>query len=215
MTKKSAVSNQVRVRRGHKLASYKKSQAFDILDAGYIAHTAFIYDGYPVNIPMIYWRDGDYIYWHGSTKSRAMLAIAGDRVCLTVTHFDGLVFAKSAFHHSANYRSLMIFGIAEAIGELEKPEHLFHLMERIAPGRNKHLRPMQDKELKATSLLRMPIERFSIKTRSGPPVEDPDDLNWSVWTGTIPFEQRLGQPESALETKIHTEVPEYLSKLYI
>ncbi|MEM7613065.1 MAG: pyridoxamine 5'-phosphate oxidase family protein [Pseudomonadota bacterium] len=187
----------IRARQNPDRASYEREDIHRILDAGYFAHLAFVHDGMPVNTPMMYWRDGDYVYWHGSTKSRAMTASEGDPVCIAVTHFDGLVFAKSAFHHSANYRSVMIFGNAESAPDIRKTEQLHALMERIAPGRDATLRPLRDNELRATKILRIPLDCVSAKVRSGPPVEDPRDVDWEVWTGVVPCKTQFTKPVGA------------------
>ncbi|MEM9599944.1 MAG: pyridoxamine 5'-phosphate oxidase family protein, partial [Pseudomonadota bacterium] len=119
-----------------------------ILDSGFLAHIGYVDDGAPLVTPMLYWREGDYVYWHGSTASRAMKSVVNRQVCVSVTHLDGLVLAKSAFHHSANYRSVMLFGEAEAILDRdEKIEHLRVFMEQRFPGRWDQLRPVKEKEL--------------------------------------------------------------------
>ncbi|XUU60827.1 pyridoxamine 5'-phosphate oxidase family protein [Erythrobacter sp. HA6-11] len=203
----------VRVRRGHENASYDRREISQIIDAGYCAHIAFCHDTRPVCVPMMYWRQGDFIFWHGSTKSRAMLASAGDEVCITITHWDGLVFARSAFHHSANYRSVMIFGKAQAVPDDEKTAHLHALMERIAPGRDADLRPMSKQELKATALLRIPIDRVSAKMRFGPPRDDPADTDWPVWSGIVPVTQTLERAVSAAETEADNITPANIEAL--
>jgi nitroimidazol reductase NimA-like FMN-containing flavoprotein (pyridoxamine 5'-phosphate oxidase superfamily) len=208
-----AIPEQIRVRRGHESASYDDAEIKSIIDAGYIAHVAFVHNGLPVSVPMIYWREGDFVLWHGSTKSRAMLASAGDDVCLTITHLDALAFARSAFHHSANYRCVMLFGVAEPVPAEQKVASLHNLMERIAPGRDEHLRPMHDKELKATALLRIPIDQVSAKIKSGPPNGDPDDQNWPVWEGIVPIKQTFQTAISAGLTEVDLLTPDHIARL--
>lgn len=209
----SKIPEQIRVQRGHESASYDDAKVKSIIDSGYIAHVAFVHESLPLSVPMIYWREGEHVVWHGSTKSRAMLASAGDNVCLTITHLDGLVFARSAFHHSANYRCVMLFGVAEPVPADRKAASLHNLMERIAPGRDKLLRPIHDQELKATALLRIPINRVSAKIKSGPPNGDPSDLNWPVWEGVVPVTQTLNPAISAGLTDADIETPDHISRL--
>lgn len=213
MGEQNEITDKTRIRQSRERACYGDSTIKKIIDSGYVAHIAFVHNGYPVNIPMIYWREEGYIYWHGSTKSRAVLASAGDSVCLTITHFDGLVFAKSAFHHSANYRSVMVFGTAEIVPDNEKIARLKYFMERISLGRNVQLRPIKDKELKATSLLRIPIDRVSAKVRSGPPVEDQDDNDWPVWAGVVPVRQHFLAPISVKQTDNNVDIPNNITEL--
>jgi hypothetical protein len=209
----ASISDEIRVRRGHENARYDREEILRIIDAGYFAHIAFCHRGRPVSVPMMYWRDDDHIYWHGSTKSRAMLASAGGEVCISVTHWDGLVFARSAFHHSANYRCVMMFGQAEAVPELEKAGSLHKLMERIAPGRDEQLRPMSQQELKATALLRIPIDRVSAKVRAGPPRGDPADAEWPIWEGIVPIAQRFERAVSAERSEADRTTPGNVRRL--
>ncbi|MEM6586576.1 MAG: pyridoxamine 5'-phosphate oxidase family protein [Pseudomonadota bacterium] len=207
------VADEIRVRRGHESASYDPDLIRKIIDAGYFAHIAFQHRGQPVCIPMMVWREEDFVYWHGSTKSRAMLAGAGEEVCITITHWDGLVFARSAFHHSANYRCVMLFGTAESVPEANKLAHLHTLMERIAPGRDDDLRPMTAQEIKGTALLRIPIDRVSAKVKSGPPRGDPADADWPVWEGVVPVAQTFQPAVSAALTEADRETPENIARL--
>lgn len=213
MSEQNKVTDKIHIRQSRERACYDTPTIKKIIDSGYVAHIAFVHNGYPVNIPMVYWREEDYIYWHGSTKSRAVLASAGDSVCLTITHFDGLVFAKSAFHHSANYRSVMVFGVAEVVPDNEKLTRLKNFMERIALGRDAELRPVKDKELKATRLLRIPIDHVSAKIRSGPPVEDQDDNDWPIWTGLVPVRQHFMAPIGVKQTDNNIDIPKNIAEL--
>ncbi|MEO0463386.1 MAG: pyridoxamine 5'-phosphate oxidase family protein [Pseudomonadota bacterium] len=207
------IADEIRVRRGHESASYDPEQIRQIIDAGYVAHVAFCHNGRPVCVPMIYWREGDFLMWHGSSKSRAMLASEGDRVCITITHWDGLVFARSEFHHSANYRCVMLFGEAQKVPDSQKSQSLHKLMERIAPGRDQALRPMSGQELKATVLLRISIDQVSAKIKSGPPKGDPADVDWPVWEGVVPIAQTFQPAVSADLTEADAVTPENIRRL--
>lgn len=192
----SPPSSRTRVKRVHERATYERDALYHVLDAGMLCHVGYVFDGYPVVTPTLYWREGDAIYWHGSSASRALRASQDLDVCLTVTHLDGLVLARSAFHHSANYRSAMIFGTARLVtGDAEKLARLEAMMDRLCPGRWGALRPVSAKELKATHILWMPLDEASVKIRSGAPVDDKEDMADDVWAGVVPFALDLGQPE--------------------
>jgi uncharacterized protein len=189
-------SRRIKVKRYRKRGHYDRATLDAILDAGVMCHVGFIFDGYPVVIPTLYWRDGDHVYWHGSVASR-MLTVARDaEVCLTVTHLDGLVLTRSAFHHSANYRSAMLFGRAQEVDDAaERRAQLERLTESLFPGRWRKLRPVKARELEAARILRLAIGEFSAKVRTGPPQEDESDLDWPVWAGVIPLSIGAGAPE--------------------
>ena len=189
-------SARTRVERMRKRGHYDRATIDAILDAGLICHVGFIVRGAPVVIPTLYWREGDYVYLHGSIASRMLDTARKTAVCVTVTHLDALVLTRSAFHHSVNYRSVVIFGQPEEITEprdLEAAMRVF--MEGLLPGRWDALRPVKRKELKATRLLRLPIDEVSAKIRSGPPSDDKADLAWPVWGGLIPIETSVGTPQ--------------------
>lgn len=187
----SPPSARTRVRRVHERAAYDRATLHAVLDAGMLCHVGYMFEGYPVVTPTLYWREDDAIYWHGSSASRALRANEDLDVCLTVTHLDGLVLARSAFHHSANYRSAMLFGTARLLtGDDEKLARLEAMMEGLYPGRWNSLRPVSAQELKATKILWMPIDEASVKIRTGDPVDDEEDMADEVWAGVLPF--RLG-----------------------
>jgi hypothetical protein len=145
--------------------------------------------------PTIYWREGDRVYWHGSSASRMLRQSAGAEVCLTVTHLDGLVLARSAFHHSANYRAVMLFGTAEKVEDPEAiTRHLQTFVDGLFPGRWDALRAMNAQELKATTLLSLRIDEGSAKVRVGPPKDDEEDYALPIWAGVLPLEVATGQP---------------------
>ncbi len=153
-----------------------------------LCHVGYVFDGYPVVTPTLYWREGEAVYWHGSSASRAIRASEDIDVCLTVTHLDGLVLARSAFHHSANYRSAMIFGTARLLVDAdEKMASLKAMMEGLSPGRWEELRPTTAQELKATRILWMSLDEASVKIRTGGPIDDEEDMGSDVWAGVAPF----------------------------
>lgn len=170
-----------------------------IIDEAKIGHVGFVKDDVPYVVPMAIGRRGDALLLHGSVASRLMKSLAaGAACCVTVTHLDGLVLARSAFHSSMNYRSLMVFGQAvEITDSAEKAETLNMLVDHLLPGRSTQLRPSSRKELGATTLLALPLEHFSIKQRSGPPNDAAGDLDAPVWAGVIPLTLAAGAPQDA------------------
>lgn len=186
-----------------------------IIDAARICHAGFAVDGQPYVLPMACARQDRRLLMHGSIASRLMKRVGGGLpVCVTITHLDGLVLARSAFHSSMNYRSLMVFGTAfEITDPKEKAVGLDILTDRLLPGRRAEIRPSNSKELAATSLLALPIETFTAKVRTGPPEDPKSDLKARVWAGEIPFVQVLGEPVPAPDLAEGIEVPEYLERL--
>ncbi|HVI49618.1 MAG TPA: pyridoxamine 5'-phosphate oxidase family protein [Candidatus Sulfotelmatobacter sp.] len=176
--------------------SYDRDVAYEILDQALVCHVGFVTDGTPVVIPTIHWRVGDHLYFHGSHGSRmAKTMAAGQDLCVTVTLLDGLVMARSAFNHSMNFRSVVLFGQAEEISDFAEKSAIFDaLMEKVAPGRLPHLRPMHDKEVNATKLLSLTIDEGSVKSRKGPPGDPEEDRSWPVWAGVLPLSQTAGEP---------------------
>lgn len=192
-----APTPRTRVRRLPKRGRYDAATVHAILDAAYICHVGYAVDGQPYVTPTAHWRHGSRVYWHGSSASRMLRALQGEgvRCCLTVTHLDGLVLARSAFHHSMNYRSVMALGTARAVLDRdEKETALRAFVERIAPGRWAGLRPVTAQELKATTVVWMELDEASAKVRTGPPVDDEPDYALPIWAGVVPVEQRLGSP---------------------
>jgi nitroimidazol reductase NimA-like FMN-containing flavoprotein (pyridoxamine 5'-phosphate oxidase superfamily) len=185
-----------------RLRRYPVRGAFDratldaILDEGFVCHVAFVDDGQPYAIPTAYARLGDTLYVHGSAASRMLKAMgAAIDVCVTVTLVDGLVLARSAFHHSMNYRSVVVLGQARLVtGRDEKVAALRAVTNHVVPGRWEELRPVTDQELAATSVLALPIEEASAKVRTGPPKDDADDLGWPAWAGVVPLGLAPGEP---------------------
>jgi nitroimidazol reductase NimA-like FMN-containing flavoprotein (pyridoxamine 5'-phosphate oxidase superfamily) len=185
-----AKSDLTRVRRLPERGRYEPEDIYAVLDAATHCHIAHVVDGQPVCTPTLHWRIADHVYWHGSVASRMLCKSAGMRVCLTATLLDGWVLARSAFNHSANYRAVMCFGQPELIGDDERKTQLLQAFtEQRYPGRWPLLRPMTRKELRATTILTMPLDMASAKVRSGPPDDPPRDRSWPVWAGVIPIGQ--------------------------
>ena len=167
-----------------------------MLDAGLICHLGVVADGAPRVLPTGYGRLGDVLYLHGSSANATFMAGAGQQVCVTVTHLDGLVCARSVFNHSMNYRSAMVFGVARLVTEpAEKTVALRTITEHLAPGQWSYARQPSKKELAATSVLAVPLAEASVKIRAGGPSDEPDDHAAAVWAGVIPVTTSFGEPE--------------------
>jgi len=194
------VSERSRVKRLPDRAAYDAASVHAVLDAAMVGHVGFVSAGRPLVIPMIYGRDGDVLYLHGSVASRLQRTLAnGVDVCLTVTVVDGLVLARSAFHHSMNYRSAVVLGRAALVPPDQKTHALRVISEHLVPGRWDEVRPPSAIELKQTSVLRLPIEEASAKARTGGPIDDPDDLALAVWAGVLPCTTTWGEPVPAAD----------------
>jgi len=190
-------SRRVRVRRLHERAAYDRASINAILDACPVAHVGYNFTGAPYVTPTLQWREDDHVYWHGSAASRMLDSVDGADVCVTVTIIDGMVLARSAFHHSVNYRSVMLLGRARKItDDGEKLQRLEAFTETLFPGRWRSLRPVTDQELKATSVLALPITESSTKIRTGPPKEDDEDHALDVWAGVIPLRWQVLAPQA-------------------
>lgn len=189
MTQASPSSARSTIRRHADRASYDRELVHGILDAGLVAHVAFVVDGQPFVIPMVYARRGDRIVLHGAAASRLQKQLAtGVPVSLGVTLVDGLVLARSAFHHSMNYRSVVVFGTAKSVVDpAEKRVAFDALVDHVVPGRASIARPANENELRGTFVVELTIEDASAKVRSGPPIDDADDLALPVWAGVIPL----------------------------
>jgi uncharacterized protein len=185
-----------KVVRGANRATYDQQEIFTILDAGFLCHVAFNINGHPFMIPTAYGRKGDILYIHGSVKSRTIQEVAkGISVCLAVTHLDGLVLARSAFHHSVNYRSAIIYGtVLEITNREAKNEALFCITENILKGRWDESRQPNEKELDITGVLEIKIESASAKIRSGGPLDDKEDYDLDIWAGELPMITNYGLP---------------------
>ncbi len=186
---------------------FDREAVYRILDESFICHVGFIVDGRPFVVPTGYGRKGDNLYIHGSAASRMLRSLArGIEVCVTVTLLDGLVLARSAFHHSMNYRSVMIFGAASLVeDEEERLEALLAISEQVIPGRWDEVRLPNPSELKQTSVLRLPLEEVSAKVRTGPPLDDEEDYALAVWAGEVPL--RLTACEPVADPRLPADIP--------
>ena len=192
--------------------SYDKTAIYDVLDQGIVAHVGFNTTHGPVVIPMAYARRDDSILLHGSAKSRLLTDLArGADVCIAVTFLDGLVLARSTFHHSMNYRSVVLFGSScEITDPSEKNAALEHLVEHLVPGRGAEARGADEGELAATRVVEVPIQDASLKARTGPPVDETRDLSIDIWAGVLPIRLETGEPVRDEHTKADEPVPDYV-----
>src|ERR1700688_4927239 len=192
-------------------AVYDREEAYRILDEGFLCHVGFAVDGQPFVIPTSYGRKDDCLFIHGSAASRMLRQMKeGVPVCITVTLLDGLVLARSIFNHSMNYRSVVILGKATPVDDpLEKVEALHLLTEHIIPGRWADARQPNERELKATLVMRVPIEEFSAKVRNGPPIDDEEDYSFPTWAGVVPLEIKVGAPIDDARLLAGKQVPGY------
>jgi len=191
-------TERTQVRRLPKRGVYDKTQVGAILDEGYLCHVGFVVDGQPYVIPTLYARAGERIYFHGSAASRMVRSLSESiRVCLTVTLVDGFVLARSAFHHSMNYRSVVVLGQARQLTDAaEKREALRLFTNHVVPGRWEEVREPNEQELRATSVLALELDEVSAKVRTGPPLDEEEDYQLPVWAGVVPVRSELGEPIS-------------------
>ncbi|MFI7017844.1 pyridoxamine 5'-phosphate oxidase family protein [Streptomyces sp. NPDC050164] len=199
-------------------ASYDKELVHSILDEAYVCHLGFVRDGAPVVLPTLYARLGERLYVHGSTGSRPLRATGqadpGLPVCLTVTHVDGLVLARSAFHHSINYRSVVVHGVAHDVTDPEeKRQALDALVDHVVPGRSADSRPANKKELAATAVIRLDLNEVSAKLRTGGVNDEPEDLGLPHWAGVVPVRKTYGAPIADPGLTPGTDLPRYLKSL--
>ncbi len=206
-----------RIRRAHERARYDRETVHAILDAGLLCHVGYVIDGQPYVTPTAYWRRDDRVYWHGSSASRMLRHLKSrPRVCFTVALMDGLVLARSGFHTSVNYRSVMAFGPAELVSDpIEKLAALEDMMERIVPGRWPELKPPTAQELKATTVVSLKLEEVAAKLRGGGANDDPEDLDLDVWAGVVPTETVIGAPLDNPDLKAGIAQPENLARIRI
>ncbi len=188
-------TERTQVRRRSQRGVYDKAQVHAILDEGFICHVGFVIDSRPHVVPTAYARDGEQVYIHGSPASRLMKSDQEIDLCLTVTLVDGLVLARSAFHTSINYRSVVILGKARPVTDLiEKWQALRSFTNHVIEGRWDQVKQPTESELKATSVLSLPLEEVSAKVRGGPPIDDDEDYALPVWGGVVPVMQLFGEP---------------------
>jgi len=190
-------TERTRVKRLPKRAEYDVETINAIIDEALICHLATQLGDQSLLQPTIHWRDGNQLYVHGSSKNGLFKALLeGSEACIAITHLDGIVFARSAFHHSVNYRSVVIYGHARLVEELDEKRHALDLLlEKFHAGRSAEARPANEIELKATSVLAFELDELSAKIRTGGPVDDPEDMALPVWAGVQPVALRLGEIE--------------------
>jgi nitroimidazol reductase NimA-like FMN-containing flavoprotein (pyridoxamine 5'-phosphate oxidase superfamily) len=191
-----------------------RADLYAVLDAGLVCHLGVIVAGSPVVLPTGYGRLGDGLYLHGSSANQALLAADGQDVCVTVTHLDGLVCARAAFHHSMNYRSAMVFGTARLVtDDAQRLLALRAITEQLMPGRWDHVRPPTRRELAATAVLGLPLDEASVKIRTGPPKDDEEDYDSGIWAGVLPAYLSFGAavPDPALRPGL--DVPAHIEAL--
>jgi hypothetical protein len=205
-------TERTQVKRLPKRGKYDHETVYSILDSGFVCHVGFIADGQPYVIPTNYGRSGDTLYLHGSAASRMLRTLSeGVPVCVTVTHVDGLVLARSAFHHSVNYRSVVILGTARLVeNPAEKMEALRIFTEHVMKGRWDDVRQPTEQELKSTMVLALPLEEVSAKVRTGGPIDDEADYALPVWAGVLPLETVAKSPQPDARLKTDTPIPAYL-----
>ncbi|HUR43458.1 MAG TPA: pyridoxamine 5'-phosphate oxidase family protein [Aestuariivirga sp.] len=192
---KEAPSERTRVKRLNKRAKYDEEAVHAILDAMPICNVGYVFNGTPYVTPTQQWREGDHIYWHGSSASRMLETCESAEVCVTVSIIDGFVMARTGFHHSCNYRSVMAFGRAFKVTDpTEKLARLKTFTEQLFPGRWDILRPPSTQELKATTMLGLSLNEASAKVRTGPPGDDEEDYTLPIWAGVIPVRMQILPP---------------------
>jgi len=210
--KKFEPSKLSKVKRGRDRADYDKSAVFKIVDAHFMCHVPYVFDGTPITIPMAYARSGETIYLHGATGNRMLKSIADlEKMSITITHLDGLVLARSAFHHSVNYRSAVLFGKPRIVTEEAEKKHAFTmLLEHMAEGRSKEVRETSANELKITKVIALDITEASAKVRTGDPVDDEEDYKLEFWAGVVPikhlYEKEITDPNLAFNLAVPPSV---------
>lgn len=207
------VTQRSKVKRVHERGSHQHAEVYAILDAAMLCHVSYVIEGQPFCTPTLHWREGDVLYWHGSSASRMLKHLRqGMPACLTVSHLDGLVMARSAFNHSANYRSVMCFGTAQLIEDRdEKLAAAKAMVERYFPDRYPQLRPIHAQELKATTFISMKIDEASAKVRAAGVGDDEADYGHPVWAGVIPVRTVLGEDETCPRLELGISRPANLA----
>jgi len=191
-----STTDRTRVRRLPDRGTDDRTTAYAVIDEAYIAHVGFVVDGEPRVLPMTYGRDGDVLFLHGAVGNAMLRASVDMEVCVTITLLDGLVLARSAFHHSMNYRSVVLLGTARKVEDEAEKRHAFDcIVEHVLTGRTEVARPANDSELRKTLVLALPIEEGSAKVRTGGPIDDEEDMDLPVWAGVVPLGLVPGEPE--------------------
>lgn len=205
-------SERTTVKRLPARAAYDRDSIYSVLDEAYVCHVGVIVDEVPIVIPTLHARVGDDLILHGSPASRMLRTAKTQQISVTATLVDGFVLARSAFHHSMNYRSVVVVGEPETVPAEEKAELLDALVERLTPGRIAYLRPMTAEEVKATSVLRLPLAEASAKIRTGPPGDDEEDYDLPIWAGVLPVETVYGQPMTDPAMRMDVEIPAHVTE---
>ncbi len=206
-----------RIKRQHERAHYDRETVHAILDAGLLCHVGYVIDGQPYVTPTCYWRTGDRVYWHGSSASKMLRRLEdGVPVCFTVALLDGLVLARSGFHSSIDYRTVMAFGIAKKVeDEARVLAALKAFSERLVPGRWAEQRPPNDQEIKATTVMALDLTEVAAKVRTGPPNDDEADYDDPVWAGNVPIRSLVEAPVDDPRLKAGIARPDYLNRIRI
>jgi uncharacterized protein len=209
----TAPTDRTRVRRVPQRGAYERETIEAILDETLISHVGFVHDGQPVVIPTLHARLGDRLYLHGSAASRMLRTLQkGVPVCVTATLVDGLVLARSAFHHSVNYRSVVVFGTATLMESGEETVKVLELFtEKLVPGRWADVRPPTRQELKGTKVLGLPLDEASAKVRTGPPIDEDEDYDLPVWAGVLPLSTGVAEPQPDPRLDPAIETPGYVA----
>jgi hypothetical protein len=190
-----SATERTRLRRHRERGRTDRTDLYEVLDAGLICHLGVVVNGAPRVLPTTYARDGETLYLHGSSANAGFVAADGHEVCVTVTHFDGLVLARSVFSHSVNYRSAIVLGTATVVRDEDERRHALRaIVEHLVPGQWDAARSPTNKEMAATAVLALPLAEASVKVRTGPPADEPGDLDLEVWAGVLPATVTFGAP---------------------
>lgn len=208
----STQTDRTTVKRVGERGHYDRATIDPIIDEALICHVGTVEDGIPVVIPTLHVRIDDQLILHGSPASRMLRSAKKQEICVTITLVDGFVLARSGLHHSMNYRSVVILGQPEVVPEDEKVAALDALVERLVPGRLPHIREMTDKEVRATSVLRLPITEASAKVRSGPPVDEEEDYELPIWAGVLPINTTYGPPITDPSMRFDVDIPDHVTE---
>ena len=207
----SAPNDRVRLRRNARRGSYDSEVIRGILDANRVCHVAYVEQGEPRIIPTLYFREGDHVYLHGNRQSALLRHLAGGgQAALSVMSVEGIVVARSGFHCSMNYHSVVLYGCGEEAPSAQQARLLERFVEALIPGHLQHVRGATDQELAATLVVRLPVDEASAKIRTGDPLDDASDLNADVWAGVIPLRVVPGQPRPSADLNPDIAVPAYV-----
>ena len=199
------------LRRHRERGATDRAELYAVLDAGLICHLGVVADGAPVVLPTAYGRSGDTLYLHGSSANGAFMAARGQQICVTVTHMDGLVAARSVFNHSVNYRSAVVFGTASAVLDEDEQRHALELItDHLIPGRWAAARQPTSKEMAATAVLSLPLAEASVKVRTGMPADEPEDQDLDVWAGVLPISVTFGDPLPDPQLRAEVQLPAHI-----